>query len=463
MAIILAAGKSKRMKTRKPKVLHELFGKPLIDYVVEAVEGAGIKKIFLVVGYEMEKVKEHLEGRVTFVEQRELLGTGHAVQQVAPYLEGMKGDALILCGDMPLISSDILKDFISFHKGKKEHILSLLTTMMAWETDFGRIVRSDVGDVLRIVEHRDATPEERAIREVNLAIYLFSIPHLLSVLPRIGLPNVQKELYLTDTIYLTRQDGIAVQAHICPDAEASRGINSRQDLAALREIMRHRIIDTHMDNGVTFTEPSSCAVDPDVKIGMDTIVHPFTFIEKNTVIGEDCVIGPFTRIVESKIGSRVTVNSSIVLESSVGDDSSIGPYAYVRPDNDIGAHVKIGDFVELKKSTIGDYSKVPHLSYVGDATIGRKVNIGAGTITCNYDGVRKHNTFVDDGAHIGSNTNLVAPVKVGKNVVTGAGAVVTKDLPDNSLAVGVPAKVIKTLQTFQESSRREAADGNRTA
>jgi bifunctional UDP-N-acetylglucosamine pyrophosphorylase/glucosamine-1-phosphate N-acetyltransferase len=257
---------------------------------------------------------------------------------------------------------------------------------------------------------------------------------------------VQKELYLTDTIYLTRQDGIAVQAHICPDAEASRGINSRQDLAALREILRRRIIDAHMDNGVTFMDPSSCAVDPDVKIGMDTIVHPFTFIEKNTVIGEDCAIGPFTRIVESKIGSRVTVNSSIVLESSVGDDSSIGPYAYVRPDNDIGAHVKIGDFVELKKSTIGDYSKVPHLSYVGDATVGRKVNIGAGTITCNYDGVRKHPTIIDDGARIGSNTNLVAPVKVGKNVVTGAGAVVTEDLADNSLAVGVPAKVIRTLQ-----------------
>ncbi len=445
VAIILAAGKSKRMRTRKPKVLHELFGKPLIDYVIEAVEGAGIKKIFMVVGYEMEKVKEHLEGRVSFVEQKEQLGTGHAVQQVAPFIEGMKGNALILCGDMPLISREILQDFISFHKGHEEHKLSLLTTMVTWESDFGRIIRNRQGDVERIVEYRDATPEERAIKEVNLSIYLFSITHLLSMLPRIGLPNAQKELYLTDTIYLAQQEGIAVQAHICPDAEASRGINSRHDLAALREIMRRRIIDTHMENGVTFVDPSSCAVDPEVKIGMDTIVHPGTFIEKNTVIGEDCTIGPFSRLVDAKIGNRVTVNSSIVLGSSVGDDTSIGPYAYVRPDNNIGAHVKIGDFVELKKSTVGDWSKVPHLSYIGDATIGKKVNIGAGTITCNYDGVRKNPTFIDDGAHIGSNTNLVAPVKVGRNVVTGAGAVVTKDLPDNSIAVGVPAKVIKTL------------------
>jgi bifunctional UDP-N-acetylglucosamine pyrophosphorylase/glucosamine-1-phosphate N-acetyltransferase len=446
VAIILAAGKSKRMKTRKPKVLHELFGKPLIDYVIEAVEGAGISRIFMVVGYEMEKVKEHLGDRVTFVEQREQLGTGHAVQQVAPLLEGMEGDALILCGDMPLISKEILQDFMTFHKGGKGSVLSLLSTIMPWETDFGRIIRSGDGDVERIVEYRDATPEEKAVKEVNLSLYLFSISHLLAMLPRIGLPNAQKELYLTDTIYLTRRDGMAVQAHICPDAEASRGINSRRDLAELREIMRRRIIEAHMDNGVTFIDPSGCSVDPDVKIGMDTEIRPFTFIEKGTVIGEDCLIGPFSRLSGAIIGDRVTVNSSIVTGSSVGDDTSIGPYAYIRPDNRIGNHVKIGDFVELKKSTIGDSSKVPHLAYVGDATIGSRVNIGAGTITCNYDGVKKHPTFVDDGAHIGSNTNLVAPVKVGKNVVTGAGAVVTQDLPDNSVAVGVPAKVIKKLQ-----------------
>jgi bifunctional UDP-N-acetylglucosamine pyrophosphorylase/glucosamine-1-phosphate N-acetyltransferase len=443
-AIILAAGKSTRMKTRVPKVLHHLSGKPLIDYVLDAVDGAHVEKKFLVVGFENEKVREHVGERVTFVEQRELRGTGHAVQQVAPLIEGLTGNILILCGDMPLITADLLCDFIASHEEKKAP-LSLLSAVVEGESDFGRIIRNQDGIVERIVEYRDATPAERALREVNLSIYLFSAPHLLQVLPLLTMENVQKELYLTDTVLLTREMGLPVHATICGDPDAARGVNSRHDLPAINDIMRKRIISRLMDEGVTFVDPATCHIDSSAMIGMDTIIHPFTFIEGAVIIGGDCVIGPMTTIKDAALGSRVTVTHSIVVGSTVGDDTSIGPFAYVRPDNVIGKKVKIGDFVELKKSTIGDGTKVPHLSYVGDATLGEKVNIGAGTITCNYDGVKKNQTFIDDGTHIGSNTNLVAPVKVGKHAVTGAGAVVTEDVPDYALVIGVPAKIKKFL------------------
>lgn len=441
-AIILAAGKSKRMKTRIPKVLHQAAGKPVIDYVVEAVEALGINKIYMVVGFEMDQVKEHLGRRVTFVEQRELLGTGHAVQQVMPHLHGFSGDILVVCGDMPLVSAEILGEFLKSHRQRKVP-LSLLTSLVPWESDFGRIVRRQNGDIERIVEYRDATAEEKSIKEVNLSIYVFTAAHLNDVLPRIGLPNVQKELYLTDTVYLTQKDGLSVNAHVCSDPEASRGINSRVDLSVISSVMRQRTIENLMLAGVTFLDPGSCHIDSTVSIGMDTIIYPFTIIEKNTVIGEDCHIGPFTRISGAKIASRVTVHNSVVLASTIGEETQVGPFAYIRADNVIGKKVRIGDFVELKKSHVDDQAKVSHLSYVGDATIGKKVNIGAGTITANYDGRNKNSTIIDEGTHIGSNTVLVAPVKVGKHCKTGAGAVVTQNVPDNSLAVGVPAVIKK--------------------
>jgi len=445
-AIIVAAGKSKRMTTRIPKVLHHLCGKPLIDYVLHAVDGVGMTEKFMVVGFENEKVKEHVGKRAVCVEQRELLGTGHAVQQVIPFLEGHSGNILILCGDMPLITAEILREFVMFHEEKKAP-LSLLTATAEETSDFGRIVRNDEGMVERIVEYRDATPAERALREVNLSMYLFSAPHLLKVLPLLTMENVQKELYLTDTILLTRKMDLPVHAMLCGDPEAARGVNSRHDLCEIHDILRKRVIDSLMDRGVTFLDPASCFVAPSAKIGIDTVIHPFTFIEGEVDIGEDCVIGPMTTVRNATIGSRVTVTHSIVTGSAVGDDTSIGPFAYVRPDNVIGKNVKIGDFVELKKSTIGDGTKVPHLSYVGDATLGAKVNIGAGTITCNYDGKNKNPTFIDDGTHIGSNTNLVAPVRVGRHAVTGAGAVVTEDVPDFALVAGVPAKIKKFLNS----------------
>jgi bifunctional UDP-N-acetylglucosamine pyrophosphorylase / glucosamine-1-phosphate N-acetyltransferase len=445
-AIILAAGKSKRMKTKTPKVMHHLMGKPLIEYVVSAVEAIGIKDIYMVVGFEMERVEDYLKDRVTFVQQKEQLGTGHAVQQAAAHLEGYEGEVLILCGDMPLVTEDILDEFVNSHRESKAP-LSMLSALVEGESDFGRIRRNAAGEVDSIVEFKDATPEERAIKEVNLSIYLFNAPHLLKVLPAIGLPNVQRELYLTDTVYLTRKSGLPINAHICKDPDVSRGVNSRHDLTLLIDIMRRRIMEVHMQNGVTIIDPSSCFIDSTVRIGMDSIINPFTFIEKNTTIGEDCIIGPFTRIVDSTIARNVAINQSVVMGSTIDEETQVGPFAYVRPENIIGRKVRIGDFVELKKSKIGNNTKIPHLSYIGDATLGEHVNIGAGTITCNYDGVKKNPTFIDDYAHIGSNSNLVAPVKIGKHVVTGAGAVVTQDLPDYALAVGVPAKIKKIMET----------------
>ncbi|MDQ7821743.1 MAG: bifunctional UDP-N-acetylglucosamine diphosphorylase/glucosamine-1-phosphate N-acetyltransferase GlmU [Candidatus Eremiobacteraeota bacterium] len=442
--IILAAGKSKRMKTRTPKVLHLLAGKPVIDYVLDAVKPMGASQTYMVVGYGMEQVTEHIGKEVTFVHQEPLLGTGHAVQQVMPHLKDFKGNVLVLCGDMPLISNEILANFLASHL-EDGAPLSLLTARVPWETDFGRIVRDDKEAIEKIVEYRDATPYERSLNEVNLSIYLFDADHLRKVLPRIGLPNVQKELYLTDTVYLTRTEGLAVHGHLCPDPEASRGINSRIDLQAIYQVMRRRTMERLMLEGVTIIDPLSCHIDSTVKIGTDTVIYPYTILEGNTVIGEECHIGPSTRVSGATIASRVTIMHSIVMESTIDEETQVGPFAYIRPDNVIGKKVKIGDFVELKKSVIGKGTKVPHLSYVGDATLGEGVNIGAGTITCNYDGVRKNPTFIEDGAHIGSNTNLVAPVRVGKHAVTGAGAVVTKDVPDYGLAVGIPAVIKKII------------------
>lgn len=444
-AIILAAGKSKRMKTRIPKVMHRLMGKPVIEYVVESVEALGIKKIFVVVGFEMDLVKEHLKDRVVFVEQREQLGTGHAVQQVIPHLKGFRGDILVLCGDMPLASATVLDDFADSHR-KSKSPLSLLTSEVPRESDFGRIVRDRKGNIESIVEFKDATAKQKKIKEVNLSIYLFGSAHLFDVITRIGLPNVQKEIYLTDTVYLTVKDGLPVNGHICSDPNASRGINSRRDLTEIYEVMRQRTIESLMESGVTFIDPGSCHVDASVKIGMDSVIYPCTIIEKGTVIGEDCQIGPFTRIIDASVGRGVRIQNSVVLSSSIDDETEVGPFAYIRPENVIGRKVKIGDFVELKKSRIGNNSKVPHLSYIGDTTIGERVNIGAGTITANYDGRKKNPTVIGDGTHIGSNSVLVAPVKVGKNSKTGAGAVVIRDVPDNSLVAGVPALLKKKLE-----------------
>ncbi len=440
-AIILAAGRSKRMFTNIPKVLHEVGNKPLIDRVLEAVSFLKPKSVHTVVGYEKEQIMEHLGEKVNFVEQKELLGTGHAVQQVVPFL-GAEQDVLVICGDMPLISGAELEAFYRSHKDSGK-AFSLMSAVVPWESDFGRIIRDQSGNVSAIREYKDASGEERKVKEVNLALYLINREALLNFLPLLKSENVQKEFYLTDLVSLMAAKSLQINAYICEDPIISRGVNSRVDLAELNAIVKNRKLHHLMMAGVTVIDPASCFVDEDVEIGMDTVLHPFTVITGKTVIGKNCSIGPSATVKDASIADGVTILNSIILSSEIGENASVGPFSYVRPDNKVGRNVRIGDFVEIKKSVIGDGSKVPHLSYVGDAIIGEKVNIGAGTITCNYDGKNKHRTEIGDGTHIGSNTNLVAPVSVGKNVVTGAGSVVTRDLPDGAVAFGVPAKIKK--------------------
>lgn len=437
--IILAAGRSKRMFTDTPKVLHKVANIPLIDRVLKAVTYIEPASIHMVVGYEKEQIVSHVGDRVIYSEQKELLGTGHAVMQAMPNLKD-EDEVMVICGDMPLLTGELLDAFLKSHRasGKK---LSLMSAIVPWHTDFGRIIRNDEGKIVAIREDRDASPEEKKIKEVNLALYIVNRDILEQFLPTISSANAQKEYYFTDIISNAFMQGYEINGYICEDPYISRGVNSRKDLAELNEIVRTRVNEAWMAKGVTFIDPKNSYIDEDVQIGRDTVIHPATFIENGSVIGARCEIGPSSRVVASQVGDNVLLQNSIVLSSKISSGCKIGPFSYIRPDTELSENVKIGDFTELKKSKVGKNSKIPHLSYVGDAVVGENVNIGAGTITCNYDGKNKHKTEIGSGTRIGSNTNLVAPVKVGENVVTGAGAVVTHDVPDGAIAYGVPARV----------------------
>jgi len=443
-AIVLAAGQSKRMKTRTPKILHRLMGKPMIEYVLDAVRGAGVKKIVLVIGHEKEKIIQYLGDNVTYAFQNEQLGTGHAVMQAMPSLGGFSGDVLITCGDMPLLSSETLNIFIRRHRETGSRI-SLLTAVMENPGNLGRIKRNASGCVQSIIEAADATFAELEIKEVNTGTYLFDSDYLSEILSRIGMPNAQNEIYLTDTITISNEVGQKVEAVTCADWRESLGVNDRADLAEAEAVIRGRINLNLMKSGVTIHDPTSTYIESTVKIENDTEIMPGCIITGKTIIGRDCVIGPGAHIDNSIIGCGVRIKESVISESEIGEGTTIGPFAHVRPGTVTGKNVKIGNFVEIKKSSISDGSKISHLSYIGDTTMGAKVNIGAGTITCNYDGKKKNPTTIKDGAFIGSNSSLVAPVVIGEGSVTGAGSVVTKNIPDHKLAVGLPARVIKSL------------------
>lgn len=450
-AIIMAAGKGTRMKSTLPKVLHTVLGKPMIGFVLDNVSHLGVGQVILVVGHGSEAVVRAVGDRAQAVVQEPQMGTGHALQVAAPHIRPEMKRIMVLSGDQPLISAENLTDLLTA-LSEPQACMSLLTVSLPWANDLGRIVRdSATGSVSRIVEAREASPEQRAIAEVNLGTYAFTREALDMYLPRIGMPNAQKEIYITDMVLLAAADGRRVAPIDAVDPHTSIGVNSRKELAQITQVLRERINEHHMAEGVTIVDPASTFIHPGCHIGRDTTLLPFTLIEGATTIGEGCVIGPSTRIVDSRLGSGVTVQSSIVVEAAIGDDTSVGPFAYLRPGTDIGRGCKIGDFVEIKKARIDDHSKVPHLAYVGDAHLGSHVNIGAGTITCNYDGKNKHHTEIEDHVHIGANTNLVAPVRVGRGSKTGAGSVVTRDVPENAVAVGVPARVLRRAEAAAEA------------
>lgn len=432
--VILAAGKGTRMKSKLPKVLHNVCGSTMLSYVIDAVQGAGVKKIIVVVGYGADVVAREVKGRAQVAHQAEQLGTAHALLQAGPFLSDFKGRLLVLCGDTPLIESGTLLELIRSHRSAGS-AATVLTAILEDPAGYGRVVRDNQGSVLKIVEQKDASSEEKGIREVNTGIYCFEADGLFEDLSRLTPNNAQGEYYLTDIIGINVSRGRRVSAVTMDNPQEMMGINDRVQLAEAERYMRGRILNDLMLSGVTVVDPGSTFVDRKVRVGRDTVIYPFTFIEGDTVIGEDCIIGPGSRLVNAVVGNGVSIQNSVVTDSRMEDGCSIGPFSHLRPGNSLGREVKVGNYSEVKKSVIGDGSKVPHLSYVGDATIGKNVNIGAGTITCNYDGRKKWPTRIDDGVLIGSNTNLVAPVKIGAGAVTGAGSTITRDIPEGSLAV----------------------------
>lgn len=432
--VILAAGKGTRMKSKLPKVLHNVCGQTMLSYVLDAAHGAGIRKIIVVVGYGGDQVVREVAGRAQIVHQPEQLGTAHALLQAGPFLSNFGGHVLVLCGDTPLIEAGTLTGLIRSHKSTNA-VATVLTTILENPTGYGRVVRNGQGGIAKIVEQRDAAPEELQIHEVNTGIYCFKADGLFADLDSLSADNVQGEYYLTDIIEKNVERGRRVGAVTLANPLEVKGINDRVQLAEAECYMRRQILSDLMFAGVTITDPQSTFIDKKVQVGQDTIIHPYTFIEGVTVIGEDCVIGPGAHLTDTVVGDGVSIQHSLIEESRMGDGCSIGPYSHLRPGNSLGRRVKIGNFSEVKKSVVGDNSKVSHLSYVGDAFLGKNVNIGAGTITCNYDGHNKWPTRIDDGVLTGSNTNLVAPVKIGAGAITGAGSTITKDVPAGSLAV----------------------------
>lgn len=434
-AVILAAGKGVRMCSKLPKVTHLVAGRPMILHIVNSVKKAGIKDITIVVGHGKELVKKVFDGddNVRFVVQEQQLGTGHALLQAERNVD-QQSTLLVLTGDTPLLQASTLTGLINAHEDFGA-AATVLTANIDNPHGYGRIIRHPDSSLKRIVEEKDTSEKEKAINEINSGIYCFSAERIFKALSRITKNNTQGEYYLTDALEIIGRNNEKVGIHCIDKAIDIYGINDRIQLAYAENILRKRINNEMMKNGVTIIDPDTTMIDYEVEIGQDTIILPFTIIEGNTTIGEDCEIGPDVRINDSLIGSHVTIESSRIRESKIGDHCVIGPYSHLRPETILDSGVKIGAFVEVKKSLLGEKSKVPHLSYIGDTRAGKAVNIGCGTITCNYDGKNKHQTVLEDNVFVGSNTNLVAPVKLGKNSMIGAGSTITRDIPADSLGV----------------------------
>lgn len=451
-AIVLAAGQGTRMKSKKHKVLHSVCGKPMIRHILDALEGAGIERKIVVIGSMGEQLQTALNDDVEFVWQEQQLGTGHAVIQTAPLLQGEAGITLVCTGDTPLISAGTFKRLVELHR-EEQAAATILTGSLDNPFGYGRIIRGDDGGVLRIVEEKDCTAAEKAVHEVNSATYCFDTQLLLNALQSITNDNAQGEYYLTDCIDILRRQGNRIAAYCVDDATEILGVNDRVQLAQVEDILRHNIRIQHMRNGVTLVDPSSIYIDAEVTIGSDTVLLPGTILRGETSIGTASEIGPNTQISDCTVGDETIISNSVLVESEIGDQVNMGPFAYIRPGSKIENQVKIGDFVEVKNSVIGQGTKVPHLSYVGDADIGSGTNIGCGTITVNYDGIAKHRTTVGNNAFIGCNTNLVAPVTVGDRAYVAAGSTITDNVPDGALGIARQRQTTKEGYTEKLEAR----------
>lgn len=433
-ALILAAGEGKRMKSTTPKVLHKACGKEMVNHVIDIMRKSDIEDVNVIIGNGAEKVKNGTACRnVTYSLQEKQLGTGHAVICAKDFLSNKKGNVAIFTGDAPLISEETVKTFIKFHE-EGNYKATILTSIVDNPFGYGRVIRKDNGEVLKIVEHKDCNENELKVNEINAGMYIFNIEDLVESLGKLNNNNAQGEYYLTDVIAVLKEEGLKVGA--VPVAfEETMGVNSRVQLAEVERIMRNRINTKHMENGVTIIAPENTYIDSEVEIGVDTIIYPGNVLQGKTIIKDNCILYPNSRIEDSVIEKGVSIQSSVILNSKIGENTTVGPYAYIRPDSIIGKEARIGDFVEIKKSTIGDKTKVSHLTYIGDAEVGSGCNFGCGTVVVNYDGKVKHKTIIGNNAFIGCNTNLVSPVEIEDNTYIGAGSTITKQVPEGSLAI----------------------------
>ena len=441
-SVILAAGMGTRMKSKMPKVLHKVCGKPLSKWVIDASKAAGADKVCAVVGHKAETVKEVLGDVCEFALQAEQKGTGHAVMQAIDVIKNSKCEVVILNGDTPLITAETINKAIEYHKNNGNQA-TVITAILDDATGYGRIVRDNDGSVLKIVEQKDASEEEKKINEVNSGMYVFDAQSLVYALDKITPNNAQGEYYLTDTLEILLSAGKKIGGYAISDNDEIRGINDRVQLNEAEKIMQKRINEYHMRNGVTMRNPESVYIEDGVEIGNDTEICQNVTIKSGTEIGSDCVIGSGSMLDRAVIHDGVDVLSSVILESEVDEGTHVGPFAYIRPNCHVGKEVKVGDFVELKNSNIDDGTKISHLTYIGDSDVGKRVNFGCGTVTCNYDGKKKYRTTIGDDCFVGCNTNFVSPINVGDGVYIAAGSTITEDIPENSLSIARARQVNK--------------------
>ncbi len=437
-AVILAAGQGTRMKSGHPKVLHQILGRPMISHIIDTLKSVGVTDILLVVGYQSEKVMAALSGDgVRFVVQEPQLGTGHAVQVAMQAVPPDADTVMVLCGDVPLIGGDSIAALYQLHQHSAAAV-TVQTVELPDGAHYGRVVRDEEGRVLDILQAKDAAdrPEILAIREINTGAYCFEAAFLRQALEELKVSPVTGEIYLTDVIHIARHHGRAAEAMIDPDWPNLLGINSRKELAEATRVLKIRLNEAHMANGVTLVDPDSTYIGPQVAIGRDTVIYPNVYLEGRTVIGENCLIEPNVKISDATLADNVFVKmGSVITESMLAEGVQVGPYSHLRPLSDLREGARVGNFVEVKKSILYPGVKANHLTYLGDAEVGAGTNVGAGTITCNYDGVNKHKTIIEDGAFIGSNTALVAPVTIGAGAYVGAGSTITRDVPPGKLGL----------------------------
>lgn len=441
-AVILAAGQGTRMKSKLYKVLHPVCGKPMVEHVVDQIGKLEINKMVTIVGHGAELVKAKLEGKTSFALQEQQLGTAHAVMQADKDLADEDGVTIVVCGDTPLIQAETMEALMEHHEQQKAKA-TILTAYTDQPEGYGRLIRNKEGFVERIVEHKDATEEERKVKEINTGVFCFDNKALFQALKKVSNDNVQGEYYLPDVIEILKNEGEIVSAFQTSDMEETLGVNDRIALAKAEKIMRKRINEFHMRNGVSIIDPEHTYIGLDIVIGSDTVVYPGVQLSGQTVIGEDCIIGPNSEIKDCTIGNGTVIRQSVAYNSAIGANVQIGPFAHIRPNSNIDDEVKIGNFVEIKKANFGKGSKASHLSYIGDAEVGSNVNIGCGSITVNYDGKNKYLTKIEDGVFVGCNSNLVAPVTIGENAYIAAGSTITDDVPGDSLSIARARQVNK--------------------